>query len=127
MKLTRTLSNVLNIAQGITQGRRARLFLLEHAKTGGFSKGLEIAKGRLVSDSSEGEGESVGQIKIEVSESTTITAAMLRDCAGFAYMQPHENAAEARVIKVVSRKEPLGELSRVWEFACTPEGITMAI
>ena len=125
MNLTPTIAQSLDTARRITLGSRARLASLALDSERGYTLMRELKKGWLVTDESEGEGASSGQLKCEVAATRSVTDAELRGVAAFAFQQRGE--AEARICKVVSRQEPVGELSRVWSFSLTPTGETIAI
>lgn len=119
-KITGAISASLDALRRLTLGGKAKLAVLDNDPTRGYTKTVDVTKGWLVSDESEGEAESDGQLKVEVAESTAVTETILREVAAFAF-QPG-NEAQAFVCTVQDRKEPLGEFSRVWTLYVTPTG-----
>jgi hypothetical protein len=126
MNLTRTVAGAENTVRRIVLSRRARLWLLNHAQSGGYSLGVEILKGWMVGDEKQSEG-SPGQMKAEIAESSTITAQMMRECAGMAFLQKGESLSEVQVFRIETRRPPIGELARLWEFGISPTGETIEI
>ena len=114
MNLTRTTAALLDKRRRLLLGRRARLAVLDHDPGGGYSQRLEIPNGWVVGEDDD------GVMVAEIAETGAVTGHILSECAALAFRQAHENAA--RVCKIISRKEPVGELTRVWEFTVTPTG-----
>lgn len=118
--LTEAIAAKLDAARLIKYGSVARLVLMNHAKSGGYTKGLEVLTGWRPFDLEAGNGESIGQIAFEVCESETITAAMLKTCIGFAFLRATESAEQTIFYKVVNKIEPLDGYVRKWLYNTTP-------
>lgn len=123
MEVTEWVGDVLDFQREELLGEGARLFLLNHDDEAGYSaiEGIpdgEIIDGWLVSDDNDGDGESSGQLKLEIAESVTATAARLDSFAAVALFLP--NSPTAKICKKVAPLKPLNPTCLVWGFSITP-------
>lgn len=127
MQPTRTLSKSLDTERRLLLGRKARLFLLDHDADAGYKDdtALEVLRGWFASDDSQGEGASIGQLKLEVAESSTVTSDKLASMAAVVLWFPEWTTP--RVCKIVSRIEPIGNSIRIWAFSITPTSEEFAL
>ena len=93
---------------------------MDHDDDAGYKTILAVKRGWNVSDESQGEGASAGQLKLEIAESRTVTRELLTDYAAVTLLLPGNEVPQ--ICKVESRHQPLGEIIRVWSFSITPTG-----
>ena len=84
-------------------------------------------KGWLISEISDGGGESVGQLKLEISESVIITAARACRLRGLCFFAASRKCGAGQGVQIVSRVEPVGEMLRIWTFMITPSSERVAL
>ncbi len=108
----------------IFHGDEARLFLMNHDPDRGYleNDAVEVESGWHFEDSDAGDGESIGQIDVHLTESETLTLASLKNYAAVVLFIPKWD--EAKVLKIVTRKEPIQTTKRIWHYATTPTSET---
>lgn len=117
MNLTRTFSKLNNLDRRLFVGA-SKLSLLDHDDDVGYGEIVEVTSGWTVSESDGGDGESVGQLTLSLTEGGELTAEVLSTFAAVGLIQPGWTVA--KVCKVVARTEPLGTFARIWNFSITP-------
>jgi hypothetical protein len=127
LKLTTTIIATNDVTRRMLHGASARLYLVEHHATDGYALGPRVARGWNLESAED------GKLALEVPELPAITPAMLRKAAGFAIRSNAIVKSKGLgdglylVLKIAARREPEGEISRVWTFEVSYTSETLEV